>query len=168
MPVFLHLLPAFMLFFTCNIVLFSITFYCISPSSKFTCNSAYAPSYSQRISRELSSPRLSPLRLPKMPYGYFACGLTQAVFEPHLFQSFRDLITGKICPVDFLMSGFPRTLHRFMVIFPANRSRYQICGLPGINIWMAAPEAFFHPTLPMHCSTWHLPDNTDSFVHVNF
>ena len=33
-PVFLHLLLAFMLFFTCNIVLFSITFYCISPLFK--------------------------------------------------------------------------------------------------------------------------------------
>ena len=35
-----------------------------------------------------SSPlrRLLPLRLPKMLYGYFACGLTQAVFEPHLFS----------------------------------------------------------------------------------
>lgn len=31
--------------------------------------------------------RLLPLRLPKMPYGYFACGLTQAVFEPHLFST---------------------------------------------------------------------------------
>ena len=30
--------------------------------------------------------RLSPLRLPKMPYGYFSYGLTQAVFEPHLFS----------------------------------------------------------------------------------
>lgn len=112
--------------------------------------------------------RLLPLRLPKMPYGYFACGLTQAVFEPHLFQPFRDLISGKICPVDFLMSGFSRALHRFMVIFPANRSRYQICGLPGINIWIARARSIFHPTLPMHCSMWHLPDNTDSFVHVNF
>ena len=25
--------------------------------------------------------------VPKMPYGYFACGLTQAVFEPHLFST---------------------------------------------------------------------------------
>ena len=25
-----------------------------------------------------------------------------------------------------------------------------------------------HIMLQMHCSTWHLPDNTDSFVHVNF
>ncbi len=31
--------------------------------------------------------RLLPLRLPKMPYGYFSCGLTQAVFEPHLFST---------------------------------------------------------------------------------
>lgn len=57
------------------------------PDSKFTYSVTNALLYSQRISRDSPLQRLLPLRLPKMPYGYFACGLTQAVFEPHLFST---------------------------------------------------------------------------------
>ena len=31
-------------------------------------------------------------------------------------EEYSDIVE-KICPIDFLMSGFPCTLHRFMVIF---------------------------------------------------
>ena len=34
------------------------------------------------------------------------------------------------------------------MFFPANRSRYQICGLPGINIWMARARSIFSSDSP--------------------
>ena len=88
------------------------------PDSKFTYNVTNALLYSQRISRDLSPPEIVTSAPSENALWVFRMRINASCFSNHIFfQPFRDLISGKICPVDFLMSGFSRAPHRFMVIF---------------------------------------------------
>ncbi len=140
-----------MLFFTCNIVLFSITFYCISPLFKIYIQFGICPVIFPRHFQITSSPEIVTSAPSENALWVFLIRISASCLCNHILFSVPPAIsdhTERFVRLISLCPDSPARCTASWSFFPANRSRYQICGLPGINIWMARARSIFSSDSP--------------------